>query len=48
VPPAILRPSASGIDDEVQAPATGKESAPASDVSSKEVEFRSKSITPEP
>ena len=46
VPPTVSRPSASGRDNEVQASATGKESAPASDVSSREAEFRSKSVTP--
>jgi len=48
VPPAVLRPSVSGRDNEVQAPATKKESAPACDISSREVESRSKCATPDP
>ena len=48
MPPIIPRPSVSGRYDEVSDPATGKENALVSDISLREAESRSKSVTPEP
>ena len=47
-PPNVPRPSASGRDDEMQVPTTGKESAFLSDISVREAKSRSKSRSPEP